>query len=96
VYVSQRHAKDVRSPELHLRAKTAATPSYRALHTSLSARSPVHLPFLQVLELMLSDNGPKSSRREARSNLVALALFLVDWAQLTAILVSSETGWTFS
>lgn len=50
----------------------------------------------QVLELMLSDSGPKSARKSARANVLSLVLFLLDWTQLTAILVSPEMGWTFS
>lgn len=44
---------------------------------------------------MLSDSGPKSNRRESRSNVMHVLLFLLDFLQLSAILVSVETGWSF-
>ena len=65
------------------------------------ARQGLHLaplansPFPQVLELMLSDSGTQLARHVARTNLVAILLFLADWAQLFAILVSKDAGWTF-
>jgi len=49
-----------------------------------------------MLGLMLSEGGPTSSRKTARFNLLNLALFLVDWVQLSAIMVSADTGYSFS
>jgi len=58
----------------------------------------VNLPISsQLFGLMLSDSGGAASlRRTARSNLLNLVLFLVDWVQLSAILMSPATGYTFS
>jgi len=50
-----------------------------------------------MLGLMLSESGgPASTRKTARYNLLNLALFLVDWIQLSAIMVSPDTGYTFT
>lgn len=50
----------------------------------------------QMLDLMLSDSGGRQSTRQtARHNLVNLLLFLVDWVQLMAIMVSAKTGYDF-
>ena len=54
------------------------------------------LGYVQLFGLMLSEGGGGSRRRTARSNLLNLVLFLVDWIQLGAIMTSPATGYTFS
>jgi hypothetical protein len=50
----------------------------------------------QMLGLMLSENGDASARKTSRQNLWNVFLFVVDFLQLSGIMMGTDTGFTFS